>query len=163
MTTIAMKDGIMACDSAWQDVNGGLATSMTKIVRLPSGALLGGAGAADDRAVVKILEKCKTFAQLPTAKELADTEVDYHGLIAFPNGTVAQIEVEMDDKHGRWSASAHPVNVGGTSVGSGSGYAIGAMDAGATAKRAVECAIKRDPQSRGPVHVVPLKKLPIKR
>lgn len=149
----------MACDSAWTDSSGTFSTSLTKIIRLPSGALLGGAGDNDDRAVVKLLEKVKTFAQLPTSKELAATEVDYSGLIAFQSGTVAQIVINSPDKNIHWTAGVWPINVGGAAVGSGREIAIGAMDAGVSAKRAVEIACRRDPNSRGPVHVVTLKQL----
>lgn len=43
--------------------------------------------------------------------------------------------------------------------GSGSKYAIGAMLYGATAKEAVECAVKVDPGSGGPVQVIDLESL----
>lgn len=39
-------------------------------------------------------------------------------------------------------------------IGSGSSYALGALDAGASPKRAVEIAISRDELSGGPVQVV---------
>ena len=67
MTTIACKDGVMACDSCWTDANWLHSTTLTKIIRLKSGALLGEAGDNDSRAVVKLLQNCKKFDQVPTA------------------------------------------------------------------------------------------------
>lgn len=157
MTTIAFKDGIMASDSCWTDVNGWHGTSLTKVVRTSVGALLGGAGGVDARAMEKLLDKVKTFSQMPTVQELADTKTEYHGVIAFPNGDVAQIFCEYDKDSNAWSGGTWRVNRGGTSVGSGSGVALGAMDAGKSAREAVEIACRRDPNSKGPVHVVALK------
>ena len=134
MTTVACKDGWMACDSCWTDSNWLHGTSLTKIIRLKSGALLGEAGDNDSRAVVKLLQNCKTFDQLPSAIDLAATKVDCCSLIMFANGDVAMLSIERteigDMIH---TAGAWRVNRGGAAVGTGAAVAIGAMDAGKSA------------------------------
>lgn len=158
MTTIAYKDGVMACDSMWTDFNGYPSTFLTKITRLKSGALVGGAGDNDDRAVIKLLDRVHSFDQMPSALDLANTRVDYAGIIVFVRGKieVAQISIEFDEKRGGWNAMTWPITTY-TAIGTGSGPALGAMAAGAAARRAVEIAVRLDPNCRGPVHSVPLR------
>ena len=162
MTTIAVKAGVMACDSCWTDSNWLHGTSLSKITRLESGALLGEAGDNDSRAVVRLLQNIKSFAQMPTALKLAGCCVDYVGLIMFPNGDVASISIEREMLGElSYTANAWKVNRGGAAVGTGAAVAIGAMDAGKSAREAVEIACRRDPHSKLPVHSVALK--PIKK
>jgi len=164
MTTIAVKDGWMACDSCWTDANWLHGTSLTKITRLKSGALLGEAGDNDSRAVVKLLQSVKTFDQMPAALELAATKVDCASLLMFPNGDVAMITIDLQENTSDLihKAGAWLVNRGGAAVGTGAAVAIGAMDAGKSAREAVEIACRRDPNSKAPVHSVALKPSPTK-
>jgi ATP-dependent protease HslVU (ClpYQ) peptidase subunit len=159
MTTIAYKSGIMACDSAWTNGANSIATLATKIVRLSSGALLGEAGDNDSRSVVALLDKVKCFAKMPTAKDLADCKVDYAGLIAFPNGEVAEISIEHCEDAKEWRGQVWKVNRGFAAVGSGGELAIGFMGAKRSAKEAVEFACSWDPNSRVPVHAVSVKQM----
>lgn len=153
MTTIAYKSNTMACDSAWTDESDIVATLLNKLVRLSSGAVIGEAGDNDSRAVRELVDKIKCFDKLPSAKDFADTKVDYAGIIAFQNGEVAQIEIGHDDKMG-WYAQVYKVNRGMAAVGSGSHLAIGFMGAGRSAAEAVNFACGWDPHSRLPVHVM---------
>jgi hypothetical protein len=157
MTTIAAKDGVMACDSCWTDSNGLYGTSLTKIIRLKSGALLGEAGDVDNRAVVKLLQGCKTFDQLPTALELAATCANSTSLLMLSNGEMASIYIGRIDGTTAYEASVWKVNRGGAAVGSGAQVALGAMDSGKSARQAVEIACRRDVNSKPPVHHVALK------
>ncbi len=155
MTTIAVKDGVMACDSCWLDDNEVHSTSLTKITRLKSGALLGEAGDVDSRAMVRLLQNVKTFEQVPLSADLAATNLaDYAGLLLFPSGKVAMLSVSRSSTTGGCSAGAHEVNRGGAAVGSGAGIAVGAMDSGKSAREAVEIACRRDPYSKAPVHAM---------
>jgi S-methylmethionine-dependent homocysteine/selenocysteine methylase len=164
VTTIAVKDGEMACDSCWTDCNWLYGTSMNKITRLKSGALLGEAGDNDSRAVVKLLQNCKTFDQLPTAIELSDCKVDYAALILFPDGTMAQISIEHDQTvEEAYHGGAWPVNRGCSAVGTGAAVAIGAMRAGKSAREAVAIACGEDPNSKLPVHSYRIEKKPVKK
>jgi hypothetical protein len=158
MTTIACKDGLMACDSGWTDENGYFATSLTKIVELRSGALLGEAGDNDSRAVQALLQNVKSFAEMPSALQLAETKIDYAAVILFPDGEMAQVSVGRSS-HGpsEFVGGAWPVNRGLTAVGSGAGVAIGAMLAGKSAAEAVTFACDADPNSKLPVHVYDIK------
>jgi hypothetical protein len=158
MTTIACKNGVMACDSCWTDTNWLVGTSKNKITKLKSGALLGEAGDNDSRAIVKLLQNVKTFAQMPTALELAECAVDYAAIILFPGGEMAQIAIERyGDGQMSYVANAWPVNRGLSAVGSGAAVAIGAMAAGKTAGQAVAISCAWDPNSKLPVHEAAVK------
>lgn len=148
----------MACDSAWTNYSGCVLTSLNKLIRLSSGAVIGEAGDNDSRAVVALLDKVRTFSKMPSAKELAETHVDYAALIAFPNGEVAEISIEHI-KSG-WSAGVHKVNRGIAAVGTGGEIALGAMAAGKTAAEAVAISCQFDPHSRPPVHVLEVRSKP---
>lgn len=158
MTTIACKNGVIACDSCWTDSNWLVGTSKNKITKLKSGALLGEAGDNDSRAVVKMLQSVKSFAQMPAALELAGCAVDYAAIILFPSGEMAQIAIERHgDGEMSYVANAWPVNRGMSAVGSGAAVAIGAMAAGKTAGQAVAIACAWDPNSKLPVHEASVK------
>lgn len=151
MTTIAYKANTMACDSAWTDCHECVATLLNKITRLSSGAVLGEAGDNDSRAVRVLLDKVKSYDKLPTAKDLAETHVDYAALIAFQNGEVAQIVIDHDKTKG-WTAQVFKCNRGFAAVGSGGEMAIGFMGANRSAVEAVNFACGWDPNSKLPVH-----------
>jgi hypothetical protein len=159
MTIIAYRAGIMACDSCWAS-NGTQTVSMIKIKRLSSGALFGTAGDNDSREMEKLLDKIKNPDKLPTRQELIALKLSFEGLIAFPRGGVWMIATDKvndagypeDDESdmGVWPATT----IGGyAACGSGADFALSAMDAGATAKQAVEIACKRNIHCRLPVHV----------
>lgn len=163
MTIIAYRNGIMACDSCWTNY-GTQTVSAIKIIRLSSGALLGEAGDNDSRAMQELLDKIKDPKKLPSRKELAETKLDYEGLIAFPKGGVWMIVTGPHDETGYPVADAEidygiwpATTMGGyAAVGCGAHIALGAMDAGATAPRAVEIACRRDVYCRPPVHTLHL-------
>jgi hypothetical protein len=168
MTCIAWRAGIMACDSCWTFGDTHVA-SLIKIKRLHSGALLGQAGDNDCRAMEQLLDKIKDPRKLPTKNELAATKDEFYGLLALPgNGGVWVVTTgpvdeagwpvadshDNREEHGVWLATS----MGGyAAVGSGSDYALAAMDAGASAKQAVEIACRRNIHCRPPVHVRRLK------
>ena len=161
MTIIAWRAGVMASDSCWAS-SGTQNVSMIKIKRLSSGALLGSAGDNDSREMERLLDKIKDPNKLPTRRELIAIRLGYEGLIAFVRGGVWMIsagrvddagyptEEDVDTDMGIWPAST----MGGyAACGSGADYALAAMDAGATARQAVEIACKRNIHCRPPVHV----------
>lgn len=162
MTVIAYRAGVMACDSCWSH-NGTQVASMSKIKRLSSGALLGQAGDNDARAIVDLLDKVKDPKHLPSRQALMSTRQDFTGLLALPRGglwliTTCKFDAEWfptddDDDIGVWLAAT----MGGyAAVGSGADVAIGAMDAGASARRACEIACGRDMSCRLPITMVHL-------
>lgn len=164
MTCIAWRNGVMACDSCW--TYGDTQTvSHIKIKRLKSGALLGSAGDNDSRALEALLDNIKVAEKLPTRVQLAETKVEFMGLLALPRGGVWVIStgkvdeqgfpVDDEEDFGIWPATT----MGGyASVGSGSDHALSAMDGHPTvsAERAVEIACKRNIHCRLPVHKIRL-------
>lgn len=166
MTTVAYKDGIMACDSCWSD-NESWDTSQTKIKRLSSGALLGSAGDNDSRQIERLFDKVKTPAGLPDKAAVLALRVSYGGIIVLPRGRVFKIgaihmseahwDKDMDDDVGVWEISG-PF----CAVGSGKEFALGAMAAGKGALEAVKIACRFDLNSRAPTYsyhlIIPKKK-----
>lgn len=146
----------MACDSAWSDESGTIQTYANKITRLKSGALLGESGDNDSRHVQQLLANVKSFAKMPMSKELGELKIDYTGLIVFPNGEIAKINVSHEAHERGWCGQAWKVNRGVAACGSGGDIALGCMSAGKSAREAVALACRFDPHSRLPVHVVPL-------
>lgn len=159
MTVIAWRAGVMACDSCW--TYGDTQTvSLIKIKRLSSGGLLGGAGDNDNRAIDMLLDKIKDPRKLPSRVELAATKDNFMGILALPGkggvwiistGPVDEMGFpKEDDDFGIWPATT----MGGyAAVGSGGDIALAAMDAGASAKLAVEIACRRNINCRLPSHV----------
>jgi hypothetical protein len=157
MTTVAYKDGWMACDSAWSDERQVL-TRRPKIIRLASGGLLGEAGACDTRAIVSLFDKVKKPTQLPPRKELVDMKIDYSGLLVLPSGKIFHVFMDEpeEDRDGPWDGGVYDISERFFAVGSGRSYALAIMEDGGTARRAVEIACRRDSASRTPVHVMRL-------
>lgn len=151
MTTIAYRDGKMACDSCWS-LDGMVDTLATKIVRLSSGALLGQAGAADGRALVAMLDEVDHSEELPTCEELSGIKSESLALLVLPNGQVFKIGTNKEsDEIGIWEVSERVA-----AIGSGTSIARTAMYCGKSAREAVEIGCVFDMNSRGPVHEVQL-------
>jgi len=156
MTTIAYKDGIMACDSCWSD-NEAVDTQQTKVRRLSSGALLGSAGDNDSRQIERLFDKVKTPTGLPDKAAILALRVSYSGIIVLPRGRVYKIgathvseahwDSEMDEDIGVWE-----INAAFVACGSGKEFALGAMAAGKSAHEAVKIACRFDINSRTPTY-----------
>lgn len=160
MTTIAFKDGVMACDSCFSYGNS-IDTLSTKIYRLRSGALLGQAGSNDARIFIHLLDSIKKPEALPSYEVLAQMRVGFLGLLVFPSKRIFKIATmftspenwteDNEEDLGVWEVE-HRF----TAIGTGSDFAVGAMEAGADARKAVRIACKRDMSSRLPVHSLSL-------
>lgn len=161
MTTIAYRDGTMACDSCW--TYGSRVDVLTsKIVRLSSGALLGGAGQNDSRSLYTLLDRVKTPKQLPSYEAVMAVRADALMLLVLPKGRVYKIattlvtpenwdihfQTETDDL-GLWEITGAYA-----AVGSGADLALVAMDCHKAARDAVRLACKYDPYSRPPIHTL---------
>lgn len=127
---------------------------LQKIVRLKSGGLFGAAGDAATDDIANLLDKLRK--PLPTAKQIISLEIEFSGLWVKPDGSVFIIDADKT-KEERWKASMFQINEPFFAIGSGDSYALGAMDRGASAKQAVETAIKFDSACGGPVQVFKLK------
>lgn len=155
MTTIAWDGKTMACDSCWA-MNGTQTTSMTKLERLSSGAIIGAAGDGDIRALLALIDKIKMPNKLPTRHELAALRSEFLVLLAFPRGQV--FHLGSGGEEGRYDAQIWPANRGIAAAGSGADLALGAMAAGKSAREAVAIACRFDINSRLPVHTMALAK-----
>lgn len=135
MTTIAYKDGVIACDSR-----------QTR----------GGSIVSDDVVKCQVVDGVRFF--------LSGAVCDEKALIAAYFGTPSPAPVECsgyavdggrlqmvghDDKTGVWRQDLDPANP--DAIGSGSAYALAAMDMGASAEEAVRAAMKRDIYTVGKV------------
>jgi ATP-dependent protease HslVU (ClpYQ) peptidase subunit len=149
MTTIAYKDGVLACDSAWSE-DSRIIGLITKIKRLDTGVLYGAAGAGDDRALLTLLQKVREPDDLPSCDDLWNIHSDISALVVFPDQSVYLVYTGSED------CGVMPLGEP-AAVGSGKWLAIGAMEAGKSAVDAVKIACKRDCHSKGPVHSLALK------
>lgn len=128
-----------------------------KVVRLKSGALLGGAGDYDDRAVRAVLEGIKSYEKMPTAAALAATKTDYAGLLVLPRGDIVSVQCGYCDDTREWYGEVMKVQAKAYAIGSGSSWALAAMDNGKSAHQAVAYACTRDNNSRPPIYKLELK------
>jgi ATP-dependent protease HslVU (ClpYQ) peptidase subunit len=151
VTTIAYRDGVMACDSKASE--GHLfVTKYKKVERLSNGALWGSAGDCDTREVDKLLAKASP-ERMPTRAQLAKTSTSMHGLLVFPGGKVFGIYIYQVGEHtDEWTAQVLEIVEPFCAVGSGGELALAAMAAGASAGDAVRIACKYDAYSGEPVH-----------
>ncbi|MBB1614517.1 proteasome subunit beta [Pseudomonas sp. UMC65] len=135
MTTIAYKDGVIACDSRQ--------TRADAIV-------------SDDCLKCQVVDGVSFF--------LAGAVCDEKALIAAYFGTPSSAPVECsgyvvddgkllmvghDDRTGIWKQELDPLNP--DAIGSGSAYALAAMDMGASAEEAVRAAMRRDIYTGGKI------------
>ena len=138
MTTIAYKDGVIACDT--RQIRGGVIVS-------------------DDAPKFQVVDGVSFF--------LAGAVCDEKALIAAYFGTQSAVPVECsgyavdggkllmvghDDRTGVWKQELDPDNP--DAIGSGSAYALAAMDMGASAEDAVRAAMRRDIYTGGKVRTV---------
>lgn len=138
MTTIAYKDGVIAYDS--------------RVTR--SGTIV-----SDNAHKCQVVDGVSFF--------LSGAVCDEKALIAAYFGTPSAVAVECsgyavdggkllmvghDDKTGIWRQELDQANP--DAIGSGSPYALAAMDMGASAEDAVRAAMKRDIYTGGKVRVI---------
>ena len=138
MTVIAIKDGVLACDSGVFSLDGAYRGSVAKALIMDDGYVIGMAGPCGAFAALLAAAGGAGFAgyELPE-----DTSV----LMLTPDGEVRQ----MDGPHMGWAVIDAPFHA----IGSGAHIAIGAMAAGASAERAVEIACEWAEGCRGPVRI----------
>lgn len=161
MTTIAYRDGVMACDGRWA-YNDMIDTRQTKIKRLKSGALLGSAGDNDSREIEALLQNVKIPSKLPARSTLMAIRCDYSGLLVLPRGGVYKVSAthvseahwdkDLDEDIGIWE-----ISLPFSAVGSGKEFAMGAMASGKTAIDAVRIAASLDINSGPPYYQYELK------
>ncbi|EKT4568469.1 proteasome subunit beta [Pseudomonas putida] len=138
MTTIAYKDGVIAYDSR-QTRSGTIVSDNSLKCQVVEGVSFFLSGAVCD-------EKALIAAYFGTPSAVA---VECSGY-AVDGGKL--LMVGYDDKTGIWRQELDPANP--DAIGSGSPYALAAMDMGASAEEAVHAAMKRDIYTGGKVRTV---------
>jgi hypothetical protein len=156
VTTIVVKGGYMASDSAITDENNRNIGSIEKIFRLEHGHLYGSCGDGDDRELRRLLHGIQSPADMPTASALKKVDGDIEAIVLFKSGELWDV---CTGKH----ANAFPVEDSHFAIGSGRQIATGVLDAldrvpsdwtmEKKVKTAVLVAIDRDIFSCGPVRV----------
>jgi hypothetical protein len=133
VTTIAYRDGIIAADSCASDDQQRM--RVTKLRKM-GGYVFGFCG--EWHSAHDFIAKFKGGTALSAMK----VKGQLHTLILMPDGSCM-----------RWEngGGAYPIEDKFAAIGTGAGYAIGAMELGATAVEAVRVACKYDPASAGPV------------
>lgn len=151
MTTVAYKDGLMACDSCWT-LGDAHVTSLSKITRLASGGLLGQAGDNDAREIVFFLDKIRNERSIPTRRALLELRLDFGGIFVLPTGAVYKVTCREDPLDYKDEVGFTPISRRIAATGSGFHFALGAMAAGKTAREAVKIAVEFDINSRAPIY-----------
>lgn len=138
MTTVAYRDGVLAGDGRVTIGDMVVTNKQRKVHRLSGGRLFGWSGSLEDGE--RLLMSIKADEALPSLGNIT-------ALMIHPDGAIELFEGAL------WVRRPMPYYA----LGSGSPYAIGAMDAGATAVEAVRIGIKRDTGSGGSVVSVKMK------
>jgi len=141
MTTIAVRAGVMAADrllDGWQAVG--------KIFRLKDGSLLGGAGNYDD--ILEIVAWLNAGAK-PDARP--DIPADVNDLVLLDTDGAIYWLTDPFLRRVKVTEDFY-------AVGTGAKVALGAMDMGASAKRAVEAACRYDESTGLGVDVIRVKR-----
>ena len=155
MTVIAFKEGKMAADSLCTDTEDTKMYNVKKIYRLTSGGLLGTAGDDDCREIVELMDSVSSEEHLPEKETIAETKIDFLGMLALPDGTIWYIMNEMVaySNSDEWNGFIGEVTEDMYVCGSGGLLALGAMEAGADVEEAVEIAIKRNAACGGEIQI----------
>ena len=142
MTTIAYRNGVLAGDGRETQIADGesalvIRDTDVKVFKLKDGRLFGAAKTSED--ILRLHNSLKNGTALPKLDDVAAILVDLKRRIWFCEGRI-------------WQRAPYKF----FAIGSGGGFALAAMDAGATAIEAVRVGIKRDPYSGGKVTYVRL-------
>lgn len=136
MTTIAYKDGWLVSDSRETSGERVDTDRCKKIYRLPDGSLYAGSG---ESAIIMHLYQELLKAARVKKKVLPNIQLKGINAIVVAN----KKNVNYYEK-GIWTSLDYPF-----AIGTGSHYALAAMDNGASAEEAVRIACKRDIYSGG--------------
>jgi hypothetical protein len=142
MTTVAIKDGIIAADSAVYD-RGTLVGTCHKLTRLRDGTIITGTGGWDSLTTFR-----EWYANGPKSERprLGDS---FEAFVIKPNGASYWYGI---------AALPTRLNIGKFhALGSGYQIAMGAMAAGASAIEAVKIACKLDSGTEAPVRHIKFK------
>lgn len=148
LTTIAYRDGVMAGDGREtiisEDESPVVARdNCIKVFKLPDGRLFGASRGCED--IERLHQSLLKGLPPPKLDDVNGLLVDHKGRMWLYEGTIWQ-----------------RIPLAYYGVGSGSIFAVAAMDAGASAVEACKIGAKRDPYSGGKITAVRLSKMPAK-
>lgn len=149
MTTVAYKDGVMASDSQLTDGSDYYLSTCEKIIKLESGGVLGWAGEDDGRLIRALLDEVYFGDEIPSSKKLSELEMEFVGLLVLPDGSLWYIAV--DEILGKYKAQVIKMERNFAAIGSGERFALGAMLAGCSARKAVAYSCELDIYSSTPI------------
>ena len=142
MTTIAYRDGVLACESLVTAGTMRAGSLQDKIARSPQGYIAGAAGRMGHNvAFNRWIEAGMPEEAKP---ELGD---DFDAIIVSPDGVVSYVSDKL---------VICPIDAPFAAIGSGEKYAMAAMEMGASAERAIEVAMKFDTSSGGEIKTLKL-------
>lgn len=141
MTTIAYKDGIIAYDSRQTRSNRIVSDNATKCQVVDGVSFFLSGAVCDEKALIAAYFGTPS----PVPVECSGYVVD-GGMLMM---------VGHDENTGIWKQELDPSNP--DAIGSGSPYALAAMDMGAGAKEAVRAAMKRDIYTGGKIRTLTIK------
>lgn len=130
MTTIAVKDGVIAGDGRVLCGDHIFSENTEKVFCLSSGAIIGHSGRLKDLHIINDF--------LNEERQEIPKVVDAQGIYVSLGGDIFEFEVSEGE------IFYHEIDTSFTSVGSGCEYAIGAMAQGASAEEAVKIASRFD-------------------
>jgi ATP-dependent protease HslVU (ClpYQ) peptidase subunit len=138
VTTIAYRDGVLAGDGRTTVGDTVVSAIKKKVFRLRDGCLFGYSGSQEDGE--RLRHAIKTGAASPALENI-------QALLILVSGKIMLYEGMM------WVHLSDPY----TAIGTGTPYALTAMDCGLDAPSAVRMALKRDTASGGKVFTVELR------
>lgn len=155
MTTLVYANGTMAADGQVTRYDSLIESTTFVKVRKIGGHLVGGCGSGisilkffdwlEDTLEVEYIQKEFPFVDVLPPKDMV--EEDFQAIVVTPEGSIFEYV---------GTKNVFPVSDPYISVGSGCFFAYPLLDAGYTARQAVEGAIKRDPYSSGLITEVSL-------
>lgn len=151
MTTIAYRDKMMAADSCLSSGEESMryVGDVVKIFRLKDGSLFGASGDGECQAIINVLESGIPDHEI-AATLAAEVQLECECILVRPDGRTFWIVT--GDGYGEFTN----FNDKFCACGTGQDFAYGAMEHGATALEAVQCAAKRHNFTRGPFMSVSL-------
>lgn len=141
MTTIVYRDGVIAYDS--QVTRGDVITddAYEKCIELKGIKFFCSGAVSDHQRLIDVYFGAKAEGSIDASALVVDGESLMH--------------VAVDDDTGLWKTPIRLDRV--YAIGSGTPYAFAAMDMGASARKAVEIAAKRDTNTGGTIRTVNIK------
>jgi len=154
MTTIAIRDGVMACDSQVTEMGSDIRWKVATKIHVINGVVIGVAGDADARELLDYFRKRRIKRASTFRRKYPRFEGAYSAIVASRavRYSASTRPARRASALSRAKAGIVEVSDPFIAVGSGTVAALAAMKAGASAERAVEIACDLDIYSCLPIH-----------